>query len=478
MSLKMQPPSSDPIPLDVVSEILDHVDYRTLKTCAFLSASILPLCHDRLFRKIDLTYITTIRSYLKLYAVLHQRPKISQYVKSLHIHIGNIHGYLGFPCDDPILFNTFSAATNLKHLFVNISALEAYQWHSHATVALLSSLLSLPGVTSVTFSGWHGGTQIPHIPISLLEVPVSLTSLTLERLELWGCLHTNEGHLRGKPVRPSSISIIGCSNFTLKQLFQLSTDPHSPLDLSSLKKMTVSPESNSHYDDKITEDFFRHVFYSLEHLTWKISYWSGTNCGYLEHVDSRHLIHLREFNIGTSFAQHPAMTKDLVSALSVFIGHIPETTSFEKFSWYHHVNDRSWDRVDELENWALDEWKEMSRIVSLPRMEYVKMNVEINFSYMDRNTVLEFERKVRDLLSNEGRLSHQITLNTSTNSRSYSRSLLTISADQRTENGSMEGQAQMERESVGEQTRVKWSVTKRLKRFFLSSSLFRKKGPR
>ena len=266
------PPPNDPIPLDIVSEILDHVDYRTLQTCAFLSASILPLCHDRLFREIDLAYVGTIRSYLRLYAVLHQRPKISQYVKSLHISIGDIHGYLGFPCDDPILFNTFSAATNLKHLFINIPALEAYPWHSHATVALLSNLLSLPGVTSVTFSGWHGGPQSPHIPISLLEIPVSLRDLTLERLDLWGCLRTNEGHSKREPVRPSSISIIGCNNFTLEQLFQLSTDPHSSLDLSSLKRVALSLESSFCYDGTIIEDFFHHVFHSLEHLTWEICY--------------------------------------------------------------------------------------------------------------------------------------------------------------------------------------------------------------
>lgn len=267
----MQPPN-DPIPLDVLSEILDHVDYRTLQTCAFLSASILPLCHDRLFREIDLAYVVKIRSYLRLCVVLHQRPKISQYVRSLHIRIGDIHGYLGFPCDDPILFNTFSAVTNLKHLSFEISALEAGQWHSHATVAQLFNLLSLPGVTSVKLSGWHGGTQSPHIPISLLEVPVSLHNLTLERLELWGCLNTNEGHSKGQPTRPSSISIIGCDNIILKQLFQLSTDPHSLLDLSCLKKVTVSPESSLYYDDTIIEDFFHHVFYSLEHLSWEIGY--------------------------------------------------------------------------------------------------------------------------------------------------------------------------------------------------------------
>jgi hypothetical protein len=268
----MQPPN-DPIPLDVLSEILDHVDYRTLQTCAFLSASILPLCHDRLFREIDLAFVVNIRSYLRLYTVLHQRPKISQYVKSLQIRIGDIHGFLGFPCDDPILFNTFSAVTNLKHLVIDISAPVAGQWHSHATVALLFNLLSLPEVTSVTLSGWHGvGTQSPHIPISLLEVPVFLRNLTLERLELWGYLITNEGHLKGKPIRPSSISITGCDNLNLRQLFLLSTDPLSSLDLSSLKRVTVSPESSLYYDDTIIEDFFHHVSCSLEHLSWDITY--------------------------------------------------------------------------------------------------------------------------------------------------------------------------------------------------------------
>lgn len=205
---------------------------------------------------------------------------------------------------------------------------------------------------------------------------------------------------------------------------------------------------------------------------------SGTNSGGLEHVDSRHLIHLRELNIRAS-VKHPTMMKDLASALSVFIGNIPETTPFEKFTLHHDVNYRPWDREEGLTNWALDEWKELSRMLSLPRMEYVKQNLKINYPCRDRNSVVEFEGKVRGLLSIEGRLSHQITLNISTDSLlSDSRSFLATSPDQQTENGSMEGQAQMESDSVGEQARVKWSVTKRIKRFFLSSSPFRKGGPK
>lgn len=215
---------------------------------------------------------TSQKSGLSLYAVLYQRPKISQYVKSLHIRIGDIHDYLGFPCDDPILFYMFFAVTNLKHLFINISALQVDQLHSHATVTLLFNLLSLPAVTSITFSRWHGGSQSPHVTTSLLEVPVSLRNLTLEKLELWGCVHTNEGHLKGEPVRLSSVYIIGCDNMTLKQLFQLSTDPHSSLDLSSLKKMTLSPDLSFCDDETNIKDFFHHVFYSLEHLTWEICY--------------------------------------------------------------------------------------------------------------------------------------------------------------------------------------------------------------
>jgi len=203
---------------------------------------------------------------------------------------------------------------------------------------------------------------------------------------------------------------------------------------------------------------------------------SGTSSGGLEHVDSCHLIHLQELNIRTSSTQHPAMTKDLASALSVFIGNIPETTPFEIFSLHYDVNYGLWDLEDGLKNWVFDELKELSRMLSLPRMEYVKKNVKINVSWRDRNGVAEFQGKVRDLLSIEGSLSHQITLNISNDCLPLdSRSFSTASVDQQPENASMEGRAQMESESVGEQARVKWSVTKRLKRFFSSSSPFRKR---
>ena len=204
---------------------------------------------------------------------------------------------------------------------------------------------------------------------------------------------------------------------------------------------------------------------------------SGTGSGGLEHVDSRHLTSLRELNIKTSTASHPVMMmKDLASALSVFIGNIPETTPFEIFSLQYNV------REEGQKDWALDEWKELSRMLSLPRMEHLKKNVEINVSYRDYrdlNSVVEFEGRVRDLLSIEGRLSHQITLNISTNSLlSGPRSSPGTSVDRHSENGSIEGRVEMASESVEEQARDKWSVTKRLKRFFLSSSPFRRRGPR
>lgn len=209
---------------------------------------------------------------------------------------------------------------------------------------------------------------------------------------------------------------------------------------------------------------------------------SGTSSGGLEHIDSRHLISLRELNIKNSSARNPVMMKDLASALSVFIENIPETTPFEIFSLHYNVNYHPWDREEGQKDWALDEWKELNRMLSLPRMEHVKKKVEINVSYRDYrdfNSVVEFEGKVRDLLSIEGRLSHQIMLNISTNSLlSDPRSSPRTSADHHSENGSIGGRVEIESESVGEQARVKWSVTKRLKRFFLPSSPFRRRGPR
>ena len=176
---------SVPIPSDIVHDVLDYLrdDVNTLKACAIVSQSFLPLSRKHLFFAIHIDHFHLSR---RLYDLLRQKPEIAEYIRELYFDDIVGRGMQAWQClvTDQATCRMLPTLHCLRRL--SLSPAVIIDWNSlpNDLISALTHQFRSPCLDFVTIGRFRG------VPMSILSLLVrEVKNLHLQWASLEDDLH-------------------------------------------------------------------------------------------------------------------------------------------------------------------------------------------------------------------------------------------------------------------------------------------------
>ena len=231
------------LPLEVVERIIDNVaDYKdspSIKSCALVCHSFLPVCRKHIFASVTLSArhrsspAGTRPSSDNLNHLLSNSPHLAVYVRKLDYHVTKkeflSRRYLW-------LLPMFKKLVKLQKLGIRYSVSRCLRldWMSSSVRKVLLPLLHFPTLTSISL------TSIENYPLADLAACVNLKKLDILDLE---CSNGVGTFLEALPATPALLEWLLIDDGNVKPVQQLCNarrpDGKPIIDFSSLKEIIL-----------------------------------------------------------------------------------------------------------------------------------------------------------------------------------------------------------------------------------------------
>ena len=160
--------SSVVIPQDIIDNIIDAVDYRSLETCALVSSSFLLPSRKRLFSSV---FLVTAPACQRLHQFLVENPVVQSFVRCITI-------CWGYRSDFDTSQSSLISILRLPFCYLKSFSMERHSnWNNYSSElkVALSNITHSPTLETLNFS------ELDNMPIALLQ-DVHLTQLTLQSI--------------------------------------------------------------------------------------------------------------------------------------------------------------------------------------------------------------------------------------------------------------------------------------------------------